>query len=433
MVVGMITVVVIMQTLSTVEAQRRQSSGGSSAGTAGAIALQTMQRDLLSAGAGMTGDTNTLFTTCYAQQFLAFNSQRTATNITLPVGTFAPVRVWSSDNPPAHLNAAGGGGFDTDTDMIQIISGGSSFFAGKGIDVGTFNQPIDVDHSGVSGGVGDSRWNPFPGLHSGDMVVAVQPNTDCVLGQITAISVQGRNVVGEYTNATQPGACGVGPANAARCDAPVACATAAARIDHRGAANFRNFYNDCLQVPPSPWNNSASPSLGVAFTTAKLYSLGSIDSLSVRAYAIRSGSLTVCSPLYQDCTQAAEWQVYGDGIVSMRAQMGYDADNSEAVAAGEWLNPADFNALGVTVAWRQLKAVRLVLVARGKDISRTPVDGADCAPVWAGYDTVDAACAAGADDGKVRLISGYDGGNWNRYRYKVFETTVQMRNLFWSL
>ncbi len=400
MMIGLITVVVIMQAMSATEAQRRQTTGSNSAESSGSIALQTIQRSIMGAGDGMTGDQNTIFNTCYGQTVNASNTAGPG-NITLPVNSFAPFRIWDAATPPAHLNAAG---FDANTDIIQIIGGGSQFFMGRGLTVGAWTEPTDFPNVNAALGV-DRTWFPVAGLHSGDLVIVVQPTFPCRISQITSLTNQGANVAGEA-------ACGN--------TVPLTVATAA-RIGH-AAGNFNNFYNNCQQET-SVWNGGNA----FAGTSGLLYSLGNPERFTMKAFAIRNGQLTGCAPLFQNCTQAASWQVFSDGIVSLKTEYGFDADADQMVAAGEWTRATP------TTNWDRLKAVRLVLVARNKEMERDVIPTADCAPLWSGFNTPDIDCSGGAPAAnQVFLANGNDGANWNRYRYKVFETTVSLRNMFWS-
>ncbi|HLA36591.1 MAG TPA: PilW family protein [Rhodocyclaceae bacterium] len=398
--IGMFTVMAIMQALAGAESHRRQMASGSSADSAGAIALQILQRAIYSAGAGMTGDANNIFTVCNAQQVNASNTAAGAPGaIVFPTLSFAPIRIWNVAAPPTHLNAAG---FDANTDIIQVIGGGSDYFFGRGVPVGNWVDPTNFAHIVVN--PRDPAWDAIPGLHSGDLVIVVQAGQNCQISQITGLSNQGQNVLGEAT-----------------CDAPTPnTAATGAQIRHI-VGTFRNFYNGCQQEV-SNWNG------GGAFggTAGTLYPLGSPDRFSIRAYAIRSGQLTACAPLYQDCTIAASWQVLGDNIVSLKAQYGYDTNGNQVLDAGEW------NRTAPTVNWDRLKAFRLALVARNKQMERDVVASADCAPVWSGFATADTTCSGSVSGAQIFLLNGHDGANWNRYRYKLYETTVPLRNLYWS-
>ena len=128
------------------------------------------------------------------------------------------------------------------------------------------------------------------------------------------------------------------------------------------------------------------------------------------AYAVRSGQLTACDYMTQDCTSAdpANWTDVAEGIVSLRAEYAQDTtvprdalvdsySQNVAVTAPTWCG------------WSRIVGVRLALVARSRQAETADVNAP--APSWAG-----AASIALTDT------------DWRRYRYKTFETTVPLRN-----
>ena len=92
-------------------------------------------------------------------------------------------------------------------------------------------------------------------------------------------------------------------------------------------------------------------------------------------------------------------------------EYGKDTDNDNIVDTYDNAAPAD---------WKQVLAVRLAVVARSALAEKPTVIGGACdattaLPTWSGG-TLDVS----ADP------------NWNCYRYKVFETTIPLRNLIWQ-
>lgn len=388
MVIGMITVLVIMQTLSVAEAQRRAVTSGADSNINGTLALQLIQRDIYNAGYGLALDKD-LFSLCTGRRVLAYNADRSPREIVFDPTLFAPVVI----NPPGVLAP------DPDTDVIQITYSGSDSFVGKGIGI-TSPAAAATVYAVTSG--------TRAGFHTGDLTIAVQDDedgdgisdADCVVAQVTELP----------NGAGNPDECG-----------QVGGGTDKNIVHNSGT--YRNYHAACGNATAT-WNKPGG--LGVNVANGKLYSLGAPGRLVVRSYAVRNGRLTVCNPLASDCGVAASWEVAGDGIVSLRAQYGYDADDN-GIGDAEWVR-----ALAAPVIWSRLKAVRLVVVARGAHFEREAV-WADCTPDWAGQAGANADCSAAPVAGEVFLKSAPDGAtNWNHYRYKVFQTTAQARNLFWS-
>lgn len=378
MLIGMITVLIIMQVMATTESQRRTVVSGSDAGTTGALAMQELQRDIMNAGFGLTVEP-TLFTTCGANTLSAYNARRlipdaSANIISIPAGGFAPIAI----NPP------GMAAQDVNTDIIQVIYSGSDFFAGRGVRVrseGT-TQLRAISENGIV-------YNASS-LNAGDLALIVQ-GTNCVVVQMTKI-------------------------------------TSPDLID----------LADQPSTLSSPWNQSGDPYRGLNLnvsaggTAGTLYSLGTPERFVMRAYAIRAGRLTVCSPLYQNCAIASQWQPVADGIISMRAELGVDTTNDDV---------ADTWTLTAPSSWEDAKAIRIVLAARGQHRERDPLPNADCTPSWVGDDndnpTPSVACPPGAlaaTDRRIVLNSSStpDAAAWAQYRHRLMQTTIPLRNAFWS-
>ena len=165
-------------------------------------------------------------------------------------------------------------------------------------------------------------------------------------------------------------------------------------------------------------------------TNGTLYNLGPAPSVLV--YAVRGGKLTVCDYWANNCGadgnagDATVWKPIADNIVSLRAQYGRDTTSPMDPAADPTVDvwdrttpPSESGTTKNNCDWVRISALRLVVVAR----SGQPVAGDDTTannPVWAGStdDPIDLSAT------NVR-----PGFNWHKYRYKVFETTIPIRNI----
>jgi type IV pilus assembly protein PilW len=122
-------------------------------------------------------------------------------------------------------------------------------------------------------------------------------------------------------------------------------------------------------------------------------------------------------------------RVIADNIVQMRVEYGKDdGANNGTVASSPFIaddgivdNYVNTMPVNPTMQdWKRIVAVRLAVVARSALAEKPAVDGGACdttaaAPTWSG----------GAFD-----LTG--DANWNCYRYRVFETTVPLRNIIWQ-
>lgn len=159
-----------------------------------------------------------------------------------------------------------------------------------------------------------------------------------------------------------------------------------------------------------------------------LFNLG--QSYRAVGYAIRGGNLTMCdfTSAATNCSQASSWVALANNMVSLRAQYGRDVRLDAALPAVA--PPAVVNAVvsvydqttpTTACGLSRATAVRLALVARSTQQEKDVVT--PTAPVWEGsYDT------AGNPAAGI-VLSGV--ADWQKYRYKVFQTTVPLRNLSW--
>lgn len=192
---------------------------------------------------------------------------------------------------------------------------------------------------------------------------------------------------------------------------------------------------------PSPSASNVVVATGVAVNTllggvpsSTLYNLGQTP--KILAYAIRGGNLTVCDYMANDCGAAGNtgnttiWVPIASNIVSLRAEYGRDTTLFAPPAtvtmdgivdvydqATPTLQTANNVAPAPTTAcgWARISAVRLVLVARSGQYEKDPVTTAS--PAWLGTATTPI------------VLSGY--GDWQNYRYKIFQTVVPLRNIAW--
>ena len=120
------------------------------------------------------------------------------------------------------------------------------------------------------------------------------------------------------------------------------------------------------------------------------------------------------------------------GIINLQAQYGVSAAaNSNQVA--QWVDAsaaAGWNA--PTVANRnRIKAVRIAVVARNAKTELAAVTAA-CSDTAASAPTGLCAWAGSASSPAPTVNLSAGDPNWLRYRYRVFETIIPLRNMIWS-
>ncbi len=167
------------------------------------------------------------------------------------------------------------------------------------------------------------------------------------------------------------------------------------------------------QVNGAPAGSTVSVDVGAAgMANGALHNWGRAP--VIQAYRVSGGRLLVCDFLTQDCTSAAaaNWTELAEGVVSLRAQYGVDTSGvmDSVVDAYDQTNN------NTACSWYRRPVLRLALVMRNGQLEKENVTAA--APAWAG------ASGAGID------LTG--NANWQRYRYKTFESTVALRNVTWQ-
>jgi type IV pilus assembly protein PilW len=166
-------------------------------------------------------------------------------------------------------------------------------------------------------------------------------------------------------------------------------------------------------------NSNVTVGTGVlGMTGGALFNLGQAP--TVLAYAVRNGNLTVCNYIVSNCGgafNAAQWVSLASNVVSLRAEYGRDtsAPMDGTVDVFDQTQPA------TACAWVRMRAARVVVVARSAQLEKDNVT--TVAPTWAGSGTTPIDVSKNPD--------GTANPDWQRYRYKVFETVVPLRNMAW--
>ena len=398
MVIALLGILVMMQVFSLFEGQRRTTSGGDDAITAGGIALYGVQRDIQQSGWGISALQVIGCTVTGAWGALA-----TGPTVAIPL---APVTINSA------LIPAG----DPNTDTLLIMSGNSN---------GTVEGDIIKSVSGATP----------PGF-----VVTVP-----------LVFTAGDRIV-NIPNQIQPTPCGE----------PLGLV---------GAISSTNVITGDTTTVSSTVQGP------------RLFNLGPAP--KVQAYAVRKGKLAVCdyttfaNPPTNTihcgsvCTTTdgpagtaaggscnAAWLPIAGDIVSLRAQYGRDTTDGNPANAAQSMDgvadvwdqtvatptsappvsasaAADTQPNTISCGLIRVSAIRLVVVARSNQPEKAPggVHVTAAAPVWAGSDTTTltsisaVAAAAVAIDLTATRPDTTTWPTWQDFRYKVFETTVPIRNI----
>ena len=385
MVIGLVGTVIIFQVFEVSEGIRRTTSAGGDAQQNGAIALYSMEADLRNAGMGFND-------TSYAGCSIAgYDATRTGGNFPIAPATMlmVPVRITS-------------GGSDTVADSFDVFYGSQNMVGNS-----------TTLYANMGGATSDLTLVNTFGFRTGDIILLMQPGSASTCNLMEVTGLPGSNVVkhatGAYTltwssntqvNARFNPSAGLG-------------------ITYTGAntANATRVFN----------LGNLYPDVGSGASTVPVYN----------NYAISSNALTQTTQFMVDAsTSAPKLNTVGDNIVHMRALYGLDdgVDNGTVTynttfLAGDGIVDRYVDG-STTPNWQRVIAVRVAVVARGalaeKPSSGTVCDTTTTAPTWSG-----SAWAVSPFNLMTKLDVSSD-ANWQCYRYKVFETTIPLRNWIWK-
>ena len=396
MLIGMIGIIVIMQVYSVSEGYKRTATSGTDAQINGAMALYLIEREIRLAGYGMNAMIPSGCTS-----IVVFNAN---------TGTTAAMRM-----VPFEINPAGIPAGDAATDTILIAYGNAD------------NFPIGVSATQPSNSSSNYKvTNNRDAFRAGDLVVAVQPGAgagggpSCLMQELTGVPGSGGN-------------CG-SPANGG------------SDVLNHNTGKYKSANQACNMV--SPVHNSpggvtdpatGNPMPGLTAPGGMLYDLGALP--QVKVYAIRNQNLTWCDYLNTDCTVLANYNVLVPDIVSLRAVYGMDLDGNPNPTTPQGDGKVDMFTRAPLTTPNQISrvlAASVQITARSNVKEKVNSKSLACdatslktrpdrAQDWFGP-------TLAPNDGTLGTAAQIDLSNltdWQCYRYKLFQTTVPLRNLIW--
>ena len=400
LVIGLIATVVIVQTFSSFEGNKRSTTGTSDAQTNGSIGLYMVQRELQFAGYGMPLVSGTMPPVTNLPYQITYEDDSALT----------PVQVLAKYNARQAAYA-----IKVQADSA-IVAGGDVYSALKCSFLPDSN--IDADNDAATPDIKFSK------------VVDPVTITNGVNGAGDTIAIR-------YGDTTR----GALPTDIT--DNPIVAPTIIV------GNNLGCRPNDVVLIANKVDKNTGSASCFVTKTTSTLAELDGVphDRLKLASLSgvdISLGQRISCLGRVKETTfsvgtGANANQLLKDGnpvigeIVSLQAQYGISSSpNSEIVdpsglnswvnATGVWANPPNTGAGAICnalVANRNcIKAVRIAIVARNNLLEKTAVS--------------QGCSGAAADAAKVCVFGSdlaFDNADWQNYRYRVYEVVVPLRNI----
>jgi type IV pilus assembly protein PilW len=380
MVIALIGVIIIFQVYEASEGVRRTTTAGGDAQQNGAVALYFMERDLRNAGMGVN---DTLYAGC---NILGYDSSRTTPNFP-PAGN-------SMILAPAFITV---GANATTPDQLTVFYGSQSQIANSTTLVANMTaatSPLAVQ----------TRF----GFRPGDLLLLLEPGSgkNCVFMEATSLPAVPSNQV-NHDSATYTLTAGASVASRFNPAAGMGVIYSGANTANvTRVFNLGNLHDD-LNFPASQ------------NVTVPVYN----------TYAVANNALTV-SNAFVIAGGVPAVNTIADNIVHMRVDYGVDDGVNDGsvtfntvYAAGDGIVDRYISA---TPNWAQVIAVRVAVVARSALAEKpaagpgAPCDTTTSAPTWSGNTAAARAFDLSADP------------NWQCYRYRVFETTVSLRNWIWK-
>lgn len=408
--VGVISMAVVMQVYSGFENQKRASTSGSDAQSNASVALYLMEREIKMAGNGMTEgtpDETPPMVGCPTWMFdqaSGYWGPSVLGSTVIGAGAVTRVRL-----APAVISDGGGGLTDTLSIAYGTSATSAPYRMAADFNAGAAATALVLNGSSTS-------------VKVGDMIALVQQqaldNTlprDCALLQATNVQ------------ANQP---------VAGSDDSFTVTTAAGR------------YNNAR---PGAGNAGLFQSASSAGQKAQAFNLGQ---LNIVTYRVVNGNLVADTSKFGTIagggavSNSTAVTPLASGIVNMQIQYGVDTSNTTSAACNANKKPgapmvtaadsdsiidAWLDAAGAT--WvnngtntpsipdlRRVRAVRVGLVARSgvleKDCATAPPTPNPIVISW--------------DDGTTMTPDLTADADWQCYRYKVYQTTISLRNTGWS-
>lgn len=381
MVISLVGVLVIFQVFAVNEDVRRTTTSGTDEQTSGLLALVRLERELRLAGFGIN-DFDLLGCT-----MSMYDNQSAPPNV--PNFTLAPVQIVSNTGATP--------------DVLSIVYGDISQTSASvelGTDMTTPQDTVTLTY----------RF----GFNAGDRFVigqqpppAPQPPVNCTMGEVNGLVglIDLKHDTAGYVN-TVTGLVSQPRFNAAA-GFPAAYPYLVGKVMNLGQNPVRE------QITVTAGN--ADPS-----TSNKLY----------------------IQNVWADATDpSSSAQPVAEQIVALKAEYGMDDGNNNGTVQRATYAADDNIIDGYTSVspttqqgWQRVRSVRLAIVSRSLAAAK-PLQGTTCdaTPDYTDDANYQVRWARGPDAPSGRKIDVRTSADWRCYKYKVYESVVPLRNVFWRL
>lgn len=206
-------------------------------------------------------------------------------------------------------------------------------------------------------------------------------------------------------------------------------------------AQLSDVDKDILHIASGRYNSGAGLLGGVynQGSKARVFNLGPADKFALHTWSVERGVLRLRASNMSGSTDAPKAVV--DNVVAIKAQYGFDArpgfDPVFGAQVTNWsadMLDADGSGIaGDAGDFQRITAVRLAVVARSQVPDKPKGSDGSCDTTTAKLTIFDSQTPAGVEASPVTVALDVadDQVHWTCYRYRAFETVVQIRNNAW--
>ncbi|WP_229503020.1 PilW family protein [Pseudoduganella guangdongensis] len=206
-------------------------------------------------------------------------------------------------------------------------------------------------------------------------------------------------------------------------------------------AQLSGVATDILQIASGRYNSGAGLLGGVynQGSKARVFNLGPADKLALHTWSVQRGVLRLRASNMRDSTDAPKAVV--DNVVAIKAQYGFDLragfDPVYGSQVSSWssdmLDADGDGVAGDAGDFQRVTAVRLAVVARSQVPDKPQNSDGTCTTTTQKLTIFETQTPSGVAPMPVTVALDTEGDaiHWSCYRYRAFETVVQIRNNAW--
>jgi type IV pilus assembly protein PilW len=173
-----------------------------------------------------------------------------------------------------------------------------------------------------------------------------------------------------------------------------------------------------------PWNQAGGQTIFPAAGYPEGSWLVNLGPLINRTYSVSASNAMQLTTLDTASGSVTTRELF-PGIVNLQAYYGLDTDADGSIDTFTAVTPTS------NAGWRQLVAVRMAVVARSGQFEKEDVTHAE--PQWDVGAAVPVDSSVNCGGSKCVTLKVSHLAAWKRYRYKVYDVVVPVRNMLWHL